>query len=115
MKHPLESLSNLTDDELRLEVAKKMWPDMLCHFLFSNFIHADNNGRDGKCFVDPISPEGAFRLMVGKKISVDMLDESSFAYAQIQKNTVVAAKWHPATLKETARAICEAYLLMERT
>lgn len=105
-----ESVSNLSEDELRIEVARKMWPDGPYAIIGNNIIISG----EYRAFPDPLSPEGAFRLMVENKIDVSFEKNSDYVMAESFRMWVGSVS-HPATLECTARAICEAFVLMEKT
>ncbi len=122
--HTPESVSKLTDDELRLAVARKMFPDQGSYVLCAGKEHVVNEVRIYNAtsendfgglrgiLKDVLSPAGAFKLMVENKITVDIIGDDCFAYADLERLGCAAPKRHPATEHGTARAICEAFLLM---
>lgn len=116
MTHTPESLSKLTDDELRLEVARKMWPDAPEVGIDDGVIYGLDEDEDG-CygFVNPLSPEGAFRLMVENRLYPTERMGRGVVFVKVHFDTYTTSiNDHTSTLEGTARAICEAYVLMKQ-
>jgi hypothetical protein len=120
MKHTPETLSNLSDDELRLWVARTMWPKGDGHEYtdLSPCIYASVELGDFNSayvsFPDPLSPEGAFRLMVDNKIDIMFCVDELSGEHFVRPGLTVSSNPNDATLEGTARAICEAYVLMKQ-
>lgn len=116
-KHTPESVANMTDDELRLEVARKMWPDRFNHHMgpWETIRAYCDITFVARCqFPDPLSPEGAFRLMVENKIDIMFCVDELSGEHFVRPGLTISSNPNAATLEGTARAICEAYVLMKQ-
>lgn len=100
-----DSVSKLSDDELRIEVARKMWREAVDYRIRPKSIIGLFPSGKYLSRPDPLSPGGAFRLMVENKIDPMFVGETV---------RTVGVRSRPATLEGTARAICEAFVLMEK-
>lgn len=112
-----ESVSKLSDNELKREICLKQWPDL-------NDVQIDIGGMVYGRFPDrsyrkvgnPLAPTEAFCLMANNRIDIyhsEYAENECIVQAGDRDDPQTVTVEHHASQVGTARAICELYLLME--
>lgn len=111
-----ETVGRLSDNELKIEVCLKQWPDL-------SDIQIDIGGMVYGRFADrcfrkvgnPLAPTEAFCLMANNRIDIyhsEYAENEYIVQAGDRDDPQTVTVEHQASQVGTARAICELYLLM---